>query len=118
MQLRTLALPILAVLMVALGLLGYSNLLAHRTIPESVSQAITRTQGFVETVVEKGVGAVVDQAEEQSIKRAKWNDADGIEHEVVTPRRKLENGEDEPVNEWRDRHIEEVLAMKKAFPPA
>jgi hypothetical protein len=48
---------------------------------------------------------------------SKWNDADGIEHKVDTPREKDSNGDWEPVAEWAAKHKAGVDALKALFPP-
>ena len=44
--------------------------------------------------------------------KASWIDADGIEHEVITPRQ-----EGQSVDEWVAEHKATVDALKAAFPP-
>lgn len=48
---------------------------------------------------------------------AKWNDADGIEHIVETPRPKDENGDPVDRATWVAEHAANVAALKAAFPP-
>lgn len=49
---------------------------------------------------------------------ADWKDANGVNHEVQTPREKDAEGEWEPLEEWAARHAAAVAALQVHFPPA
>lgn len=55
-----------------------------------------------------------DQDKEEKMQKltSTWTDTDGLGQEVCTPRL-----DDEPVQDWVNRHKEAVDAMKVAFPP-
>jgi hypothetical protein len=94
-------------LLVGLGL-GALALLTYSF--DHTRRGVDSIQQRLEVVTQHGVQAVVEVPKMMS---SSWTDADGVRHEVTTPREQNESPED-----WAARHKAAVEALKALYPPA